>query len=400
VSAWSRTLAVAVVAFAMGAGAAGGGLYAYEQITHAAASPSRHLPISVNQYATVAQTSSTLPIGPNTIADVAQRASRAVVKITATVVVQQSANPLFNQFFSSIFGNSPFGLPPLPTGPVYQTETSLGSGFIFNRAGYILTNDHVIQGARNIQVTVMGYPKPFPATVVGSDYATDLAVLKINAPAPLPVLPLGNSNQTPVGAWVVAIGNPYGLSDTVTEGVISAKGRPLTIGQRQYRNLLQTSAAINPGNSGGPLLNLAGQVVGINTAVAEQAQGIGFAIPTSTVDQILPQLMAHGRVIRPWLGVFITSDTAALAKQYQLPVTTGVIVADVVPNSPAAHAGLVSGDVITAVNGHTLSSAAALVRVVHSTRPGSRLTLTVNHHGTVKTVTVIVGTEPNGPVTP
>jgi serine protease Do len=393
VSTWQKTLGIAVVAFALGAGAAGGGLYAYEHSIPPTAHSASQNHASIDQYATVASAPSTLPIGANTIANVAERASRSVVKVTATLTVQQQSPA--TQFFSSIFGGSPF-----PNTPVYQTETSLGSGFIFNSQGYILTNDHVIQGGKNIQVTVMGYKKPFPARVIGSDYATDLAVLKISAPAPLPALPLGNANATPVGAWVVAIGNPYGLSDTVTEGVISAKGRPLTIGQRQYRNLLQTSAAINPGNSGGPLLNLAGQVVGINTAVASQAQGIGFAIPTSTVNQILPQLMKDGRVIRPWLGLFIAPDSPSLAQQYHLPTATGVVVADVVPKGPSAASGLKPGDVITAVNGTSVSSVAQLKSLIARDKPGDTVTLTVSLPKQVKTVRVTLGMEPNGPVNP
>jgi serine protease Do len=392
---WTKTATAAVLAFFVGAGAGTGGVWEYLHLT----APSAKSHVSITQYATVANAPSTLPLGPDTIAQVAQRASPAVVQITATIPTSSVSTPLFN-----LFGNSPFGF-GLPFPNQTQYETAIGSGFFFNSQGYILTNDHVINRATRIEVTVPGYKNPFPATVVGADYETDLAVLKINPPKPVPVLPLGNSNATPVGAWVVAIGNPYGLSHTVTEGVISAKGRPLTIGNRHYRNLLQTSAAINPGNSGGPLLNLAGQVIGINTAVAtgtqsEPAQGIGFAIPTSTVDQILPQLMAHGRVIRPWLGVFIVTDTPSLAAAYQLPTSHGVVVASVEPGSPAAQAGIQSGDVITAFDGTPVTSASGLQNLVHATHPGQVVSVTLNRNGHVMTVSVTVGTEPNGPITP
>ncbi|WP_078060427.1 trypsin-like peptidase domain-containing protein [Desulfotomaculum copahuensis] len=226
------------------------------------------------------------PIGTNAVADIASQAGPAVVKID-TVLVSNSANnnPFFNDpFFQQFFGGLPFQVQP-------QVEHGIGSGFIISKDGYILTNDHVINGAQKITVTIQGQPKPLPAKVVGADYALDLAVLKVNAGQPLPTLTLGNSDNMRTGDWVVAIGNPYGLDHTVTVGVISAKGRPINIGNRDYKNLLQTDASINPGNSGGPLLNMDGQVIGINTAVAEQAQGIGFAIPTSTVQQVLNQLM-------------------------------------------------------------------------------------------------------------
>lgn len=394
VSTWKRTLGASIVAFALGAGAATGGFVAYNHW----ASPSGTNQTSISQYATVAETPSTLPMGPDTISSVVKRDGKAVVQITSTIPASPNTqNPLYNNFFGNLFGGSPFGGTGFPIVP--QTETAIGSGFIFNSQGDILTNDHVIYGATKILVTVPGYKKPFPATVVGSDYATDLAVVKINAPKPLPTLALGNSNATPVGAWAIAIGNPYGLNHTVTVGVISAKGRPLTIGSRHYRNLLQTSAAINPGNSGGPLLNLAGQVVGINTAVATQAQGIGFAIPTSTVDQILPQLMKNGHVIRPYLGIFMVSDTPALAQQYQLATGHGVVVDYVEPGSPASAAGLQQGDIITGVNGKSVDTAAQLKQVVDGTSPGSRLTLTVNRNHHILTIPVTIGQAPNGPIT-
>ncbi|MCY0863552.1 MAG: trypsin-like peptidase domain-containing protein [Sulfobacillus sp.] len=386
----SRTIAAAVVGFAVGAGAVGGGFYTYDHLNPSAAGQT--VP-NIHQYATVASAPATLPLGPDTISNVVQRVSPAVVKIVATVPQQVNINssPFFNPFFGSLFGGNLL--------PQTQIQTDIGTGFFFNPAGYILTNDHVIQGASKIQVYVKGYSQPFTATVVGTDYQTDLAVIKINAPKPMPSLVLGNSNTTPVGAWVIAIGNPYDLNDTVTVGVISAKGRPLTIGSRNYTNLLQTSAAINPGNSGGPLLNLAGQVVGINTAVSTQGQGIGFAIPTSTVDQILPQLMKYGHVSRPWLGVFITTDNASMKSQYNLPTASGVVIAYVEPNSPAAQAGLSAGEVITAVNGQPVSSATQLQTMVERQSVGSQITLTVNDQGHIFTKTVTLAQEPNGPIT-
>ncbi|OLZ08419.1 S1C family serine protease [Sulfobacillus thermosulfidooxidans] len=390
----ARTLSAAVIGFAVGAGAVSGGLIAYDHLNPSNAIISKSK--VQTPYATVASyTPPTLPLGPDTISNVVKRDGPAVVKIVATVPqsVSISSSPFFNPFFGSIFGNN------IPMTPQTEVQTDIGSGFFINSRGYLLTNDHVIHGATKIQVYVPGYSKPFNATRVGTDYATDLAVLKISAPKPLPYLVLGNSNQTPVGAWAIAIGNPYDLSHTVTVGVISAKGRPLTIGNRHYRNLLQTSAAINPGNSGGPLLNLAGQVVGINTAVSTQGQGIGFAIPTSTVEEILPQLMKYGHVIRPWLGVFIGTDSKSLAQQYGLPTSTGVVIAYVEPNSPAQNAGLYAGEVITAVNGQSVTSASQLKSIIDKTHVGQNITITVNDQGRIVTRNVTIGQEPNGPIT-
>ncbi len=387
---FTKTLSSAILGFAVGAGAVGGGIFAYHDI----------VPPTQNQgsqasgpYAKVATyTPPTIAIGPSTVSNVVKRDGGAVVKIVATVPASSSSSssPYFNPFYGSIFGNN---------APQTSAQTDIGSGFFFNSKGYLITNDHVIHGANNIQVYVPGYSKPFRATRVGTDYATDLAVLKINPPKPVPSLVLGNSNSTPVGAWDIAIGNPYNLSHTVTVGVVSAKGRPLTIGSRNYKNLLQTSAAINPGNSGGPLLNLAGQVIGINTAVSTQGQGIGFAIPTSTVEKILPQLMKNGHVTRPWMGVFIATDSQAMAQHFGLKTSTGVVIAYVEPQSPAAKAGLATGDVITAVNGTAVSRASNLKSMIDKLTVGTNVHVTVNDQGHTITKTVTLGQEPNGPIT-
>lgn len=382
-----KTLSAAVVGFAVGAGAATG-VYSAVQPRHVAQDPP-HAQAKAAAYAKIAAAApATLPLGPETISDMVKQVSPAVVKVVATVKQQVSisSSPFFNPFYGSIFGNG-------PTTPQTEVQTDIGSGFFFNAKGYILTNDHVIQGASTIKVDVPGYRNALPATVVGSDYASDLAVLKVSLNKPAPTLPLGNSTATPVGAWAVAIGNPYNLSHTVTVGVISAKGRPLTIGSRHYRNLLQTSAPINPGNSGGPLLNLKGQVVGINTAVESQGQGIGFAIPTSTVERLLPQLMKGGPVT-PWIGVEVATDSATIAQQYALPTSKGVIILAVSGGSPAAKGGLSAGDVITAVNGKPLTSAKVLQKIVRSAKIGKHLRLTVNDNGTQVLKVVTVGKEP------
>ncbi len=383
-----KTVAAAIVGFGVGAGAATG---IYTVATPAGTDPSPAAHPAASQYAKIAgPAAASLPLGPDSISGVVGKVSPAVVKVVATVPQQVSigASPFFNPFFGSIFGNQ------MPGPTTTEVTTDIGSGFFFNRKGYILTNDHVIQGASRVKVDVPGYSKPLPATVVGSDYASDLAVLKVHLNKPAPTLALGNSNTTPVGAWAIAIGNPYNLSHTVTVGVVSAKGRPLTIGNRHYRNLLQTSAAINPGNSGGPLLNLAGQVVGINTAVEAQGQGIGFAIPTSTVETILPQLMRQASESRPWIGVYISTDSRSLAYQDSLPTSKGVVIDVVEPNSPASKAGLSAGDVVTAVNGQTVNTAQALAHIVKHSKVGRHLRLTVNSNGFNKLIAVTVGQRP------
>jgi S1-C subfamily serine protease len=227
-----------------------------------------------------AQSSAMPGLGPSTIADTVAAAGPAVVKIE-TEVTTQVDNPLFDDpFFRQFFGQD-FGQ--------QQTEVQqgLGSGFLISPDGYLLTNEHVIDGATSISVTMAGQSQSVGAQVVGSDKNLDLAVLKINAGSNLPYLKLGDSDNIRVGDWAIAIGNPYGLDNTVTVGVISAEGRPLTVEDHDYPNLLQTDASINPGNSGGPLLDLNGEVIGINTAVDEQAQGIGFAIPSNTAKNLI-----------------------------------------------------------------------------------------------------------------
>jgi S1-C subfamily serine protease len=219
-------------------------------------------------------------LGPDTIADTVAAAGPAVVKIE-TEVTTQVDNPFFDDpLFQQFFGQD-------SSQPQTEVEQGLGSGFLISPDGYLLTNEHVIDGATSIMVTIAGQSQPVSGQVVGSDKDLDLAVLKVNAGSDLPYLKFGDSDNSRVGDWAIAIGNPYGLDNTVTVGVISAKGRPVTVQNHDYPNLLQTDASINPGNSGGPLLDLNGDVIGINTAVDEQAQGIGFAIPSNTAKNLI-----------------------------------------------------------------------------------------------------------------
>ncbi|MDA8334882.1 MAG: trypsin-like peptidase domain-containing protein [Peptococcaceae bacterium] len=322
-------------------------------------------------------------LGADTIADIVARTSPAVVKIE-TVVQGQSdkifaGDPLLRQFFGNDF---PFGS---------QVEQGVGSGFLMSPDGYILTNDHVVSGASSILVTVAGRSRAYQAQAVDQNYSLDLALVKIDAGSDLPTLTMGDSDQSRVGDWVVAIGNPYGLDHTVTVGVLSAKARPVTVGNRQYSNLLQTDASINPGNSGGPLLNLAGQVIGINTAVGTAAQGIGFAIPTSTVKPVLDNWVSHKPIA--FLGVQLSGVPSGTAAGLNLPDGQGALVAGVVPGSPAAKAGLSPGDVITRFNGGTVNGPDDLMARIQGERPGAVARLTVIRNGASLGVQATLGSK-------
>ncbi|SDN92412.1 PDZ domain-containing protein [Paenibacillus sp. yr247] len=240
----------------------------------------------------------------------------------------------------------------------------IGSGFIFEKSGYILTNEHVVDGADEIDVTVQGYTQPFQAKLLESSFDLDLAALKIEDDKDFPTLPIGNSDAIQVGDWVMAIGNPYDFDYTVTVGVLSAKERPIRIpdqnGTRNYKHLLQTDAKINPGNSGGPLLNQNGEVIGINTAVNAQAQGIGFAIPTTTISQVLDNLKNNVTIPKepvPYIGVSVTNILNDWLNDLQLDSTAGNLVQSVSRRTPAFKAGIRQYDVIVAVNGEKITDA-------------------------------------------
>lgn len=270
----------------------------------------------------------------------------------------------------------------MPSGPV---QKGIGSGVIVSGDGYILTNAHVVRGANRLTVTLLD-GRTFPGTVVGSDATADLAVVKVAA-ANLPAAQLGNSTALQPGDWAIAIGNPYGLKFTVTVGVVSATGRSLHDGSDEQ--FIQTDAAINPGNSGGPLVDLGGQVIGINTAEFRGAQGIGFAIPIDAAKGIMQQLIASGKVVRPYLGLYLQPLTPSAAAQLRLPPDTkGVLVAQVAPNSPAADAGLRAGDVIVQLAGQPVADPDTLIRLVRQSTIGRPLTLSVVRGGQFQTISV------------
>jgi len=324
-------------------------------------------------------------LGPDTIADIVTRTSGAVVKIE-TVVQGQGENPFANDpLFRQFFGNE------FPFGPQTRVQRGIGSGFIVSPDGYILTNDHVVEGASSVMVTVVGRPKAYQAQVVEQNYNLDLALVKIDAGGDLPTLVLGDSDRARVGEWVIAIGNPYGLDHTVTVGVLSAKARPVTVGNREYSNLLQTDASINPGNSGGPLLNLAGKVIGINTAVSTNAQGIGFAIPASTVKPVLGNWVNHKPAA--YLGVSVGAVPAALAGNLGLGDGQGAYVATVLAGSAAQKAGLKPGDVIASFNGQPVNGPDDLVAKIQGTSPGAVVPLVVLRNGTSLRLSAVLGSK-------
>jgi Do/DeqQ family serine protease len=326
-----------------------------------------------------------LPTEPNAIADIVDAVGPAVVKIQTKSVAQSSLNDPFQSdpFFREFFGGSSQSQPRVTQG--------LGSGFIISSDGYVLTNQHVIDETSEIQVTVMGYDQPFIARVVGSDQDLDLAVLKIDSSKELPYLQFGSSDSIRVGEWVIAIGNPYGLDHTVTVGVISAKSRPVDIQNRHYRNLLQTDASINPGNSGGPLLNLQGQVVGVNTAINAAAQGIGFAIPSGTVQGVIQELIHSGKVAHPWLGVAVGPVTSEMIKTLGMDKPAGAIIKEVVAGSPAKEAGFMVDDVILEFNQTPIKTPDTVVEQVAAAGVGNQAVVKILRQGKTMEIKVTIG---------
>lgn len=265
--------------------------------------------------------------------------------------------------------------------PPQRHMGGLGSGVIINQDGYILTNNHVIEGADEITVKLAD-EREFRAKLVGADPRTDLALLKIDVPQPLPYAPLGDSDKLRIGEWVIAIGNPFGLDHTVTAGIVSAKGRTeVNPGKRPlYADFIQTDASINPGNSGGPLINLRGEVIGINTAIVAAGQGIGFAIPVNMAKKLLPQLL-QGRVERSWLGVYIQKLTPRLAQSLGLSKPVGALVAQVIQGSPADKAGLKPGDVIIEFNDKKVKNHSELAWMASVAGVGKKVKLKVFRNG-------------------
>ena len=324
-----------------------------------------------------------------TFSKLAEELKPAVVNISTTQVVKQHPffrgrpSPFgeedpFRDFWEKFFGGE------IPQ--EFETK-SLGSGVIIDKEGYIVTNNHVIENAKEILVT-LSTEKDYEAEVIGRDKKTDLALIKITAEEDLDVAPLGDSDKLEVGEWVIAIGNPFGLAETVTAGIVSAKGR--VIGAGPYDDFIQTDASINPGNSGGPLFNLWGEVVGINTAIIATGQGIGFAIPINMAKQLIPQLKEKGRVIRGWLGVGIQRVTPQLAKSFGLEEAKGALVSQVFKGDPADRAGIKQGDIIVEFAGKEIKEFGDLSRFAAATPPGTTVEIKVFREGKILTLDVTV----------
>ena len=304
------------------------------------------------------------------------------------------------RFFEQQNGGNEFGQQPFPKDHSENQDVkriALGSGFIVDPSGFIVTNNHVVGKAAKVQVILQDNTK-YTAHIVGRDPRTDLAVLKIKADKPLPYVSFGDSSAAQVGDWVVAVGNPFGLGGSVTTGIISARGRDIHTGQ--FDDFLQIDAPINRGNSGGPTFNLSGEVIGINTAIYSPnggSVGIGFAVPSNVAKKIVAELEAHGKISRGWLGVQIQQVTPAIAASLGLKGEHGALVAVVTPNSPGAAAGLKQGDVILTFNGGPVTKLRDLPRLVAATTPGSAATLTVWRGGQSTELHVTVGEMPENP---
>ncbi len=327
---------------------------------------------------------------------IAKEVTPAIVSIQSTQVVKVRQSPFsMDPFFQQFFGNM------FPQVPREQREHALGSGVIVSPEGYILTNNHVIKNATSIQV-MLSDKRNFKAKVVGADAPTDIAVLKIDA-KDLPTANLGDSSTLHVGDIVMAFGNPFGLNFTMTRGAVSALGRS-GLNIENFENFIQTDAAINPGNSGGALVNVRGQVVGINTAILSGRSGpggeggfigIGFAIPINMARHVMEDLIKTGKVERGFLGATISDLTQDLAQEFKVPDTSGALINDVKAGGPAAKAGLKNGDVVRKFNGQTVSSASQLISMVTNSDPGTVATLQILRNGAPLTIKVTLGERPS-----
>jgi serine protease Do len=326
---------------------------------------------------------------PVSFADLAEKVKPAVVNISTTRTVKSGGvfspfgdSPL-ERFFGEDFFERFFG--DLPRREFKQQ--SLGSGFIISSDGYIFTNNHVVEKADKI-IVKLSDGRQFDAKVVGKDAKTDIALIRIKAGDRLPVAEIGDSDKVRVGDWVIAIGNPFGLEQTVTAGIVSAKGR--VIGAGPYDNFIQTDASINPGNSGGPLFSMDGKVIGINTAIVAQAQGIGFAIPINMAKAILPELKSKGRVTRAWMGISVQDISEDMAKVLKLKSREGAIVTETFRDDPADRAGIKPGDVITEINGKKVKDSHELLLTIASLPVGEKITVKVVREGKEMTFYVTV----------
>jgi serine protease Do len=326
------------------------------------------------------------PGAPQTFSQVAAAVKPAVINIRTITVIRTPGRSPLEEFFGEEFFRRFFGEVPRE-----QVQRSLGSGVIVEESGIALTNAHVIARATEIEVQTADRKK-HKAKVVGSDPKTDMAVIRILGGGMYPAARLGNSDALNVGDWVMAVGSPFGLEQTVTVGIVSAKGR--VIGAGPFDDFIQTDAAINPGNSGGPLVNMAGEVVGINTAIVARGQGLGFAIPINMAKKIYAEISTKGKVSRGWLGVSIQPLTEELAKGFGAKADQGVLVADVLAGSPATAAGIKAGDIILEFEGKKIASPEDLPRLVGLTEPGKVVKVKILHEKAEKLLDVKIAEAP------
>ena len=381
-----RLVLITVIAVLMIAAAGGGYLVRGHLGRGGAATPSSP------QAATGIALAENLQMG---FVDVAQHVRPAVVHLGTIQRAKQrrgpnlpqgNDDPFFRDFFNQFFGSE---------GPDSRSEfrrPGLGSGVIIDKRGLVLTNFHVVKGADEILIRLSD-KREYRGQILGTDPKTDLAVVRFQPDHELTVASLGNSDALQVGEWAIAIGNPFGLDQTVTVGVISATGRS-DVGIATYENFIQTDASINPGNSGGPLVNLKGQVIGVNTAIVAAGQGIGFAIPINMVKRVVDQLVDKGKVVRGWLGVALQPLSPDLAQSLGLDGTTGAVVGSTIAGSPAAQAGLEQGDVIVAFDKTPVEDYRHVQRLVAETRAGKNVTLQIVRKKQKMDVTVMIAETP------
>ncbi|HEY5718272.1 MAG TPA: trypsin-like peptidase domain-containing protein [Motiliproteus sp.] len=327
--------------------------------------------------------------GPVSYADAVRQAAPAVVNIYTRRELGNENNPLLEDpYFRDYFGQQP------GDGSAGRSQTSLGSGVIISPQGYLLTNNHVISDADIILVALRD-GRETAAEVIGTDPETDIAVLRINLPD-LPVITLGASDQLQIGDVVLAIGNPFGVGQTVTQGIVSATGRN-RLGINTYENFIQTDAAINPGNSGGALIDALGHMIGLNTAIFSRSggsQGIGFAIPSDLARSVLENILANGRVIRGWLGIEAQEMTLVLAESFGLKENRGLIIAGIFRNSPAHQAGLQPGDILLSIDDQAVENSRTAMNQIARTMPGQKMQMSILRNNQVFSVEVIIGDRP------
>lgn len=361
-----------------------------------------------------------IPVHPEVInlqeafANVAEAVKPAVVSITTvhveTMNQAQDGQPYefyfgdpFEQFFEDFFGGSPQGQPrrqaPAQRRPIQRKFEGMGSGVIIDPQGYVLTNDHVVSDADEIKVILSDGKKTYQGKVIGRDPRTDLAVVKIKADGKLPSAPLGDSGKVRIGDWAIAIGSPFGLQQTLTVGVISALNQSLQIENRTYKDFIQTDAAINRGNSGGPLVNIRGEVIGVNTAIFAPTgvfAGIGFAIPINDAKEVLDDLIHKGKVVRGWLGVELAAEIdGTIAKNFGLPDQNGALVNKVFPDSPASKAGLQRGDVVRTFGGTAVKDRDQLVELVTKTPPKKKVPAKIIRNGKPMDLIIVLSERPD-----